>query len=91
MKGWRRLTEVGQAGLVVLVVLWKDQVTFKLFLSPFFAEFFFDSLSQEHQTRPTLLTHGSTTSFRDLILSMKLKIVATAEALHQLGLRAMTT
>ena len=37
------------------------------------------------------LTHGSTTSFHDLILSMKLKVVAAAEALHQRGLGTMTT
>ena len=39
MKGWRRLTEVGQVGLVVPVVLWKVQVTFKVFLLPFLAQF----------------------------------------------------
>ena len=39
MKGWRRLTEVVQVGLVVLVALWKVQVRrFKafFFILPFF-------------------------------------------------------
>ena len=93
MKGWRRLTEVGQAELVVLVALWKVQVRrFKAFFF-LLTQNFLLHLSQEHRTRRTPPTHGSMTSLQDLILSMKLKIIiAAAEALQRgLGVIIITT
>jgi hypothetical protein len=51
--GWR-VSKVGQVRLVVLVVLWKVQVTFKPFSS---TSSLLNSLSQEHQTYLVGLTH----------------------------------
>ena len=46
MKGWHRLTEVGQVGLVVLVALWKVQVSFFFFSFTFlFTQIFLLRLS----------------------------------------------
>ena len=93
MKGWRRLTEVGRVGLVVLVALWKVQVSF-FSITFLFTQILLLHLSQERRTRRTPLTLGSMTSLQDLIISIKLKIIiAAAEALHQrgLGIIIMTT